>query len=79
MELTSVEKFKIQELKNDPVFMGVLVKLNDHYGRIPIFSPQSEADPGSQYERFVFSSGVLRGVQLSIQLLGYTDDRDSRD
>lgn len=79
MDLTDTEKFKVRELLNDHVFMGILHRMNDEYTRVPIFSPQSGDDPGVQYETWVFRSGLSRGVQLAIQTLGYTHDRTSND
>lgn len=76
IELTDLEKFKVKEIRNDPVLMGILHKISEHYGAIPTYNPKPAEDT-DQFERWVYRSGINRGVQISLQALGYTNDRQS--
>lgn len=74
MTLTETERFKVRELRNDAVFMGIVQRIVDDH-RIPHFNPKKDAMAGEQYEDWVYASGLVRGIQLFSQALGYTDDR----
>ena len=76
MKLTDAEKFKIRELQNDSVFMGILDRINRSHNRLTPYKPEKTSGL-DQFERFVYSSGQARGVQLVLELIGYRYDRPS--
>ena len=71
IKLTDQEKFKIRELRNDPVYMGLMTRIADQYSYLPIFNPKEDSDPGQKYDKWVYSSGLVRGVQVCLGLLSH--------
>ena len=78
MNLTDQEKFKIRELRNDPVYGRLLQRISDEYSLINLYKPGAAKQSDEQFSDFVFGSGRVRGVQLVLGILGYgNDDRES--
>jgi hypothetical protein len=77
VNLTDQEKFKIAELRNDPVYMGILHKAYLEHTMLPPFRPNKDTTRDHKYDLYVFGSGRVQGVQLLLKILGYrNDDRE---
>lgn len=76
MKLNATEKFKIRELQNDPVFMGILNKLCERHGTLPLYNPAAPGDSAAKHDRYVYRSGYIQGVQFSCELLGLRNDTE---